>query len=97
MTAMVLKEQFLYRITDINLLSLETKQYNKNNSLRLERQPWKKHAAYQTQNADPDQYHILSHDLASESDITPCNKIDKPLVDYSFLGNVMTSITTLLT
>ena len=26
----------------------------------------------------------LSHDIASGSDITPCNKIDKPLVVYRF-------------
>ena len=37
----------------------------------------------------------LSHDVASESDITPCNKIDRPLVVYRFTGNVMTSIVTL--
>ena len=36
----------------------------------------------------------LSHDFASASDITPCNKIDKPLVVYRFSGNVMTSIIT---
>ena len=30
-------------------------------------------------------------------DITPCNKVDKPLVAYRFTGNVMTSITTLHT
>ena len=36
----------------------------------------------------------LSYDVASGSVITPCNKIDKPLVVYSFTGNVMTSITT---
>ena len=41
-------------------------------------------------------YFILSHDLASGSDITLCNKLDKPLVDYRFTGNVMTSIITLL-
>ena len=35
---------------------------------------------------------FLSHDVASESDITPCNKIDKPLVVYRFTVNVMTSI-----
>ena len=34
----------------------------------------------------------LSYDVASGSEITPCNKIDKPLVDYRFTGNVMTSI-----
>ena len=34
----------------------------------------------------------LSYDVASGSDsIRPCNKIDKPLVDYRFSGNVMTS------
>ena len=37
----------------------------------------------------------LSYDVASGSVITPCNKIDKPLVVYRFTGNVMTSITTL--
>ena len=36
----------------------------------------------------------LSHDVVSESEITPCNKICKPLVVYRFSGNVMTSITT---
>ena len=39
----------------------------------------------------------LSYDVASRSEITPCNKIDKPLVVYIFLGNVMPSITTLRT
>ena len=39
----------------------------------------------------------LSYDVASESEITPCNKINKPLVVYRFTGNVMTSITTLRT
>ena len=39
----------------------------------------------------------LSYDVASESEITPCNKIDKPLVVYQLTGNVMTSITTLRT
>ena len=37
----------------------------------------------------------LSYDVASGSEITPCNKIDKPLVVYRFTGNVVTSITTL--
>ena len=41
--------------------------------------------------------HDLSHDVASGSEITPCNKICKPLVVYRFTGNVMTSITTLRT
>ena len=39
----------------------------------------------------------LSYDVASGSEITPCNKIDKTLVVYRFTGNVMTSITTLRT
>ena len=38
---------------------------------------------------------ILSYDVASGSEITPCNKICKPLVVYRFSENVMTSITTL--
>ena len=42
-------------------------------------------------------YNTLSYDVASGSEITPCNKIDKPLVVYRFTGNVMTSITTLRT
>ena len=42
-------------------------------------------------------YILLSLNVASESEITPCNKIDKPLVVYRFTGNVMTSITTLRT
>ena len=37
----------------------------------------------------------LSYDVASGSEIMPCNEIDKPLVVYRFSGNVMTSITTL--
>ena len=40
---------------------------------------------------------VLSYDIASGSEITPCNKIDKPLVVYRFTGNVMTSIATLRT
>ena len=39
----------------------------------------------------------LSYDVASGSEITPCNKICRPLVVYRFSGNVMTSITTLRT
>ena len=31
----------------------------------------------------------LSYDVASGSEITPCNKIDKPLVVYRFSGNVL--------
>ena len=40
---------------------------------------------------------ILSYEVASGNEITPCNKIDKPLVVYRFSGNVMTSIITLRT
>ena len=40
---------------------------------------------------------FLSYDVASGSEITPCNKINKPLLVYRFTGNVMTSITTLRT
>ena len=40
---------------------------------------------------------LFSYDVASESEVTPCNKIDKPLVVYRFMGNVMTSITMLRT
>ena len=40
---------------------------------------------------------LLSYDVAPGSEITPCNKIDKPLVDYRFTGNDMTSIATLRT
>ena len=43
------------------------------------------------------QYHRLSYDISSGSEITPCNKINKSLVVYRFSGNVMTSITTLRT
>ena len=42
-------------------------------------------------------YLCLSYDVASGSEITLCNKIDKPLVVYRSTGNVMTSITTLRT
>ena len=40
---------------------------------------------------------VLLYDVASGSEITPCNKICKPLVVYRFSGNVLTSITTLRT
>ena len=36
----------------------------------------------------------LSYDVASGSEITPCDKIDKPLMVYRFTGNFMTYITT---
>ena len=42
-------------------------------------------------------FFFVSYDVASESEITPCNKIDKPLVVYIFTGNVVTAITTLRT
>ena len=32
---------------------------------------------------------LLSYDILSVSEITPCNIIDKPLVIYRFLGNVI--------
>ena len=32
---------------------------------------------------------ILSHDVPSVSEITPCVKINKPLVVYRFSGNVI--------
>ena len=38
-------------------------------------------------------FFIISYDVASGSEITPCNTIDKPLVFYRFIGNFMTSIT----
>ena len=40
---------------------------------------------------------MLSYDVAPRNEITPCNKICKPLVVYRFLGHVMTSITSLCT
>ena len=40
-------------------------------------------------------YH--NYDVASGSEITPCNKIDRPVVVYRITGNVMTSVTTLRT
>ena len=39
-----------------------------------------------TKNCKP--YPFLSHDVTSESDITPCIKIDKPLVVYRFTGKL---------
>ena len=35
--------------------------------------------------------YVLSFDVAAGSEITPCNKIDKPLVVYAFSGNIMKS------
>ena len=35
-------------------------------------------------NSGTECYVVLSHDVASESEITPCIKIDKPLVVYRF-------------
>ena len=34
-------------------------------------------------------YPNLSYEIGSRSEIMPCNKINKPLVDYRFTGNVM--------
>ena len=42
-------------------------------------------------------YINLSYDVTSGSEITPYNKICKPLVVYRFTWNVITSITTLRT
>ena len=42
-----------------------------------------------------DQTSILSYDVASERKITPCNKIDNPLVVCNFKGNVLMCVTTL--
>ena len=42
-------------------------------------------------------FYILSYDIASGSEITPCNKICKPLVVYRFSRNVIMSITRLHT
>ena len=52
---------------------------------------------YKQQKPEVMDYYQLSHDVASGSDITLCNKICKPLVVYRFTGIVMTSITTLRT
>ena len=40
---------------------------------------------------------VYHNDVAYVNEITPCNKIDKPLVVYRFHGNFMTSIATLRT
>ena len=45
----------------------------------------------------PSRIHVYHNDVASGSEITPCNKIDKQLVVYRLTGNFMTSITTLRT
>ena len=47
----------------------------------------KYHALVPSKKTKKSIYHMTS--------LTPCNKIDKPLVVYRFTGNVMTSITTL--
>ena len=39
----------------------------------------------------------FSYDVTSGSEITPCNKTNKPQVVYRFTGNAMMSITTLRT
>ena len=39
----------------------------------------------------------LSNDVASGSQITPCNKIDKPLVVYRFLGNLDNNVAYIVT
>ena len=42
-------------------------------------------------------YFYLSFDVTSTREITPCNKIDEPIVVYRFVGNVMMSIAMLCT
>ena len=42
-------------------------------------------------------YINVLYDVASGSEITPCNKIDQPLVVYRFTRHVITSKTTLRT
>ena len=44
---------------------------------------------YSSTMLDNHNYHVLSYDVASGIEIRPCNKIDKPLVAYKFLENVM--------
>ena len=44
---------------------------------------WKSHEGIINKNK------LISYDVVSGSDITPCNKIYKPLVVYQFTGNVM--------
>ena len=51
--------------------------------------------AFKMKYLEMNKYCHLSYGVASGSEITPCNNIDKPLVVYRFSGNVMTSITTL--
>ena len=41
--------------------------------------------------------YYLSYGVASGSEITSCNKIDKPLLVYRFTGKVMTSILHIMT
>ena len=47
--------------------------------------------------ANAEQHRGTYYDVVSGSEITSCNKIDKPLVVNRFSGNVMTYITALLT
>ena len=59
-------------------------------------QPTKTHSLIRAF-ASPLNILCLSYDVASGSEIKPCNKIDKPLAVYRFTGKVMTSIITLRT
>ena len=45
--------------------------------------------SYEMTNTVLSLYNTLSHDFASGSEITPCIKIDEPLVVYRLSGNVM--------
>ena len=47
--------------------------------------------------ADDKESIFLLYDIASGSEVTPCNKVNKPQVVYRFWDNVLTSIKTLRT
>ena len=42
-------------------------------------------------------YRNSSYENASRSEITPCNKIDKPLVVYRFAGNIHNNVAYIMT
>ena len=60
----------------------------------MARQETKKHASMLFQLHMFPLYTYISHYVTSGIEITPCNKIDKPLVVYRFTGMVMMSIST---
>ena len=45
--------------------------------------------SFKTSSEGPDKTKCLSYDVASESEITSCIKIDKPIAVYRFSRNVM--------